>query len=104
MRACVQDKSFDLFETTRNMSWPCLLQVVVTQATAAAIQAARREGRPLWRVSSTVFSHIASDLTLRPLGRFADDEAVRQYTDVPAGQFVLHELQRIFVVAPHHLD
>lgn len=33
-------------------------QVVVTDATLAAMEAARAAGRPLWRVSSTVFTHV----------------------------------------------
>jgi len=38
-----------------------LPQVVVSEATMAAVDAARAAGRPRWRVSSTVFGHIASD-------------------------------------------
>lgn len=37
------------------------LQVVVTEQTLAAAEAARAAGRPTWRISSTVFSQIASD-------------------------------------------
>lgn len=37
------------------------LQVVCTDATVAAMDAAQCTGRPQWRVSSTVFGHIASD-------------------------------------------
>ncbi len=36
-------------------------QVVCSEATLAAVEAARQAGRSRWRVSSTVFSHIASD-------------------------------------------
>ncbi|GLC43943.1 hypothetical protein PLESTB_000212400 [Pleodorina starrii] len=46
-------------------------EVVVTEATLAAVEAARAAGRSTWRISSTVFTHCASDATLRPLGRFA---------------------------------
>ena len=35
-------------------------EVVVTQDTRQAVERARAEGRPLWRVSSTVFTHVAS--------------------------------------------
>lgn len=45
-------------------------QVVCTSATQAAIDKARSAGRCLWRVSSTVFSHVASDVELVPLGGF----------------------------------
>ena len=50
-------------------------QVVVSEATLTAMAAARAAGRPLWRVSSTTFVHLASDGTLRPLGAFATPEA-----------------------------
>ena len=33
-------------------------QVVVSDSTLAAMDAARAAGRPLWRVSSTVFAHV----------------------------------------------
>jgi hypothetical protein len=48
-----------------------VLQVVVTEATRAAVAAAEAGGRSCWRVSSTLFSHIASDVTLQPLQPFA---------------------------------
>lgn len=50
-------------------------EVVVTDATVAAIDAARAVKRSLWRISSTLFSHIASDQSLEPIGAFATAEA-----------------------------
>jgi hypothetical protein len=50
-------------------------QVVVTEATLAAAEAARAAGRSTWRVSSTVFTHCCSDALLRPLGRFGEQAA-----------------------------
>lgn len=79
------------------------MQVVVSQATAAAVREARQQGRPLWRVSSTVFAHIASDQLLAPLGHFAGEEACRQYPQIPAGLFVEGELKKI-ALAPHKHD
>lgn len=67
---------------------PRTRQVVVTDATLAAVEAARAQGRSLWRVSSTVFSHVASDALLRPLGHFATPSACAQYPAMPAGQQV----------------
>eukprot|EP00208_Stichococcus_sp_RCC1054_P003881 CAMPEP_0206142736 /NCGR_PEP_ID=MMETSP1473-20131121/18057_1 /ASSEMBLY_ACC=CAM_ASM_001109 /TAXON_ID=1461547 /ORGANISM="Stichococcus sp, Strain RCC1054" /LENGTH=383 /DNA_ID=CAMNT_0053537849 /DNA_START=242 /DNA_END=1393 /DNA_ORIENTATION=- len=78
-------------------------EVVVSQATAAAVREARQQGRPLWRVSSTVFAHIASDQLLAPLGHFAGEEACRQYPQIPAGLFVEGELKKI-ALAPHKHD
>jgi isopenicillin N synthase-like dioxygenase len=42
-------------------------EVIVTERTQAAAAAARAAGRSTWRVSSTLFSHIASDVVLQPL-------------------------------------
>ena len=71
-------------------------EVVCTEETARAVARARAERRPLWRVSSTVFSQIASDEVLRPLGRFASDEAAAAaYPPTPAGQQVQRELDAI---------
>ncbi len=36
-------------------------EVVVTEETLSAVHRAREAGRPLWRVSSTLFTHVASD-------------------------------------------
>lgn len=71
-------------------------EVVVTEATLAAIEAARSAGRPLWRVSSTVFSHVASHQILQPLGRFAQEPgAADAYPPTPAGKQVQQELETI---------
>ncbi|KAL6756721.1 hypothetical protein V8C86DRAFT_2643540 [Haematococcus lacustris] len=70
-------------------------EVVVSSDTVAAISAARAAGRSLWRVSSTLFAHCASDYTLRPLGCFATPAACTAYPEVLAGQQVQDELQAI---------
>ncbi|KAF6250741.1 Clavaminate synthase-like protein [Scenedesmus sp. NREL 46B-D3] len=71
-------------------------EVLVTDATAAATAAAKAAGRSTWRVSSTVFSHIASDQLLQPLGHFAQQPgAAERYAPVPAGLQVQQELEII---------
>jgi hypothetical protein len=59
--------------------------VVVSEDTVAAIEAAKREGRSLWRISSTLFAHTASDVMLQPLGHLATEEALKAYPPIPAG-------------------
>ncbi|KAG2443486.1 hypothetical protein HXX76_001839 [Chlamydomonas incerta] len=49
-------------------------EVVVTEVTLTAADAARAAGRSTWRVSSTVFTHCCSDAVLRPLGRFGEQQ------------------------------
>lgn len=64
----------------------CCCQVLVTDATVTAVAAAKAAGRSTWRVSSTVFSHIASDQLLQPLGHFAEQpHAAEKYPPTPAG-------------------
>ena len=74
--------------------------MVCTDATCAAVERARAEGRPLWRVSSTVFAHVASDEVLRPLGAFADAPSAADYPPTPAGLQVQRELEAIQLKAP----
>lgn len=70
-------------------------EVVCTPATQAAAADAAAAGLPVWRVSSTVFSHIASDQPLQPLGRFATPDTVAAYPALPAGDYVQQELRTI---------
>ena len=76
------------------------MQVVFSEATAKATDAARKAGRPLWRVSSTMFAHAASDQTLMPLGRFAQSPGAGQYPPVLAGLQVQEELDYICLGKP----
>eukprot|EP00195_Chlamydomonas_chlamydogama_P005609 CAMPEP_0202898288 /NCGR_PEP_ID=MMETSP1392-20130828/6838_1 /ASSEMBLY_ACC=CAM_ASM_000868 /TAXON_ID=225041 /ORGANISM="Chlamydomonas chlamydogama, Strain SAG 11-48b" /LENGTH=394 /DNA_ID=CAMNT_0049584163 /DNA_START=103 /DNA_END=1287 /DNA_ORIENTATION=- len=70
-------------------------EVLVTESTLKAVQDARAAGRCLWRVSSTVFSHIQSDQVLQPTGSFATAEALRTYRPIRAGEQVQQELEAI---------
>ncbi|PNH10841.1 Intraflagellar transport protein 88 [Tetrabaena socialis] len=83
------------FKKLHNMV-PDNVEVVVTEATLAAVEAARAAGRSTWRVSSTVFTHCASDATLMPLGRFASQPgAAEAYPPTRAGEQVQQELEAI---------
>lgn len=76
-----------------------------------ALEKAKSEGRSLWRVSSTLFSNIASgtkrnisnslmnkDAELKPLGSFETKEALQQYPPILAGDQVEDELRKIYPV------
>ncbi|KDD73684.1 hypothetical protein H632_c1930p1 [Helicosporidium sp. ATCC 50920] len=69
------------------------------EADAAGPGASRHDGAlapgPLWRVSSTLFGHAASDAVLRPLGVFGTPQALREYPPTPAGEQVRQELEAI---------
>ncbi|XP_020526467.1 uncharacterized protein LOC18439887 isoform X2 [Amborella trichopoda] len=70
-------------------------EVVVTKQTIAAIESARLKNQSLWRVSSTLFAHIASDAMLKPLGHFAELPSSSKYPAMCAGEFVELELSAI---------
>lgn len=68
-------------------------EVVVTDETLNAIEAAKAASRSLWRISSTCFAHFASDQILEPVGHFADsEEAKAQYPPIAVGVQVAKEL------------
>ncbi|ESQ32510.1 hypothetical protein EUTSA_v10004473mg [Eutrema salsugineum] len=70
-------------------------EVVVTSKTMDAIKLAKEQNRSLWRVSSTLFAHIASDAELKPLGHFAESSLASNYPAIPAGEYVEQELSVI---------
>jgi isopenicillin N synthase-like dioxygenase len=70
-------------------------EVVVSSETAEAVKKAKENGKILWRVSSTLFSHVASDQKLRPLNEFDTKEANEKYPEMYCGDFVTNELRQI---------
>jgi isopenicillin N synthase-like dioxygenase len=74
-------------------------EVVVVQDTLAAVERAKKEGRSLWRISSTLFGHIASDQTLQPLGKFSNADTLKKYPPTKAGVQVQQELELIKLAA-----
>lgn len=70
-------------------------EVIVSEQTVVEIEKALQSGRSLWRVSSTMFSHIASDNILQPLDFFATPEAMKRYPPIAAGAHLLAELSAV---------
>ncbi|XAR54337.1 Flavonol synthase [Bertholletia excelsa] len=88
-----------LIQTGKQIEWltagECIAgmhEVVVTNRTIDAIKLASEQHRSLWRVSSTLFAHIASDAVLKPLGHFAEFPEASKYPSICAGEFVEKEL------------
>ncbi|GMN55289.1 hypothetical protein TIFTF001_024416 [Ficus carica] len=88
-----------LIQTGKEIEWltggDCIAgmhEVVVTSRTTDAIRQASEQNRSLWRVSSTLFAHIASDAVLKPLGHFAESPLANNYPALCAGEFVEKEL------------
>ncbi|XP_073010884.1 uncharacterized protein [Typha latifolia] len=91
-----------LIQTGKQLEWltggECLAgmhEVVVTKRTLQAVALARQQTRSLWRVSSTLFAHIASDAMLKPLGHFAETSNTTNYPPICAGDYVEKELSVI---------
>lgn len=70
-------------------------EVVCTEDTLKSIKKSKDENKCLWRVSSTLFAHIASDVLLEPLEHFKTDETIRKYPSITAGEYVTNELNFI---------
>lgn len=70
-------------------------EVIVTPETTKVIERRRAAGQSLWRVSSTLFSQIASDQVLEPLAPFDTPAAVAQFPAVKTGHQVQNELKMI---------
>jgi hypothetical protein len=74
-------------------------EVIYTEATKEAYQAAKESGKNiLWRVSSTLFSHLRYDVDLSPLPELKglyDDEALTKYPKMTAHEKLMEELRAI---------
>jgi len=70
-------------------------EVIVSQKTQEVIAEKKAVQESLWRVSSTLFSHINSDDMLEPLGRFAIPSAKAKYPSMLTGHQVRQELALI---------
>ncbi|XP_059651822.1 uncharacterized protein LOC132299310 [Cornus florida] len=88
-----------LIQTGKQIEWltagDCIAgmhEVIVTSRTIDAVKLASQQNRSLWRVSSTLFSHIASDAVLKPLGHFAESPLANKYPPICAGEYVEQEL------------
>ncbi|XP_012277611.1 uncharacterized protein LOC105698171 [Orussus abietinus] len=76
-------------------------QVTVNEQTLTAIQTAKKAGRPLWRISSTLFCHIESDVEMRSLIG-TEQEKKKEAEKLPpiiAGEFIKRELYKINLFA-----
>ena len=70
-------------------------EVVVLPSTVEAAERQEALGRPAWRISSTLFAHVASAQELRPLGPFETAEALEAFPPMSAGEQVVSVLQKI---------
>ncbi|MQM21260.1 hypothetical protein Taro_054297 [Colocasia esculenta] len=91
-----------LIQAGKELEWltggECLAgmhEVVVSDRTISSIEVAQQEGRSLWRVSSTLFAHIASDALLRPLDHFTESPSACKYPPICTGEYVEKELSAI---------
>ncbi|KAK7317297.1 hypothetical protein RJT34_01398 [Clitoria ternatea] len=93
-----------LIQTGKQIEWltggDCMAsmhELVVTNKTIDAINVAKEQKRSLWRVSSTLFAHIGSDVVLKPSGHFIESPLACKYPPIYAGDYVEEELAVINV-------
>lgn len=67
-------------------------EVVVVPETIKAIERQHALSRPIWRISSTLFYHLASDHTLQPLAHFRTSDSLKAYPAQLVGTQVQKEL------------
>lgn len=70
-------------------------EVIVSDETLKSIEKAKAEGKPLWRVSSTLFNGLNYKVTMKPLQRFANLETARNYPPIQCYKYVEEELKAI---------
>lgn len=70
-------------------------EVIVNEGTIKAAEEAKKEGRSLWRVSSTMFSSVRYDEVLEPVGIFENKESCDRYPAITAGDHLASELRAI---------
>lgn len=79
-------------------------EVIVSEDTQKAVQRAKAANRPLWRVSSTLFSAVRYDTLLAPLPRFRSLETAAQYPPTLCYDYVAEELKAINLLQPKSAD
>lgn len=70
-------------------------EVVVSEQTSQAAKRTKETGGSMWRVSSTLFAHVRSDASLKPLAHFAQAQGASEYGDIKAGEQVAQELRAL---------
>lgn len=78
-------------------------EVVYNEQTEEAVIRARQDGRPLWRVSSTLFAHLRYDVLIEAMEELREkmeiplEEARKKYPAMTAGEVVVEELKQIML-------
>jgi hypothetical protein len=78
-------------------------EVVYTEDVHKQIQSIKKENKikseddkkSLWRISSTLFSHIRQNVILEPLGRYKNGESLKKYPPILTRDQVANELKDI---------
>ena len=66
------------------------------------MEKAKTEQKSLWRVSSTMFSHIRTDALLEPLGRFENEESRKKYPRMTGEEYTIKEFSYINLMEEKH--
>ena len=73
-------------------------EVVYDELTEKAAARALQEKRSLWRVSSTMFSHVKSDSILEPLGKFSNELSRKTYPKMTGEEYTIKEFSYINLI------
>lgn len=75
-------------------------EVVCSEDTMRAMARAEAAGQEsIWRVSSTVFAHLGSEVLLRPMAGNVAGGATEEFPETRAGDYVAQELRQIQLAA-----
>ena len=73
-------------------------EVVYDDLTEKAAEKARKEKRSLWRVSSTMFSHIRSEAVLEPLQKYSTEVSRKLYPKTTGEEYTIKEFSYINLI------
>lgn len=73
-------------------------EVVYDELTEKAVEKAKKEARSLWRVSSTMFSHIKSNAILEPLEKFSNETSRMIYPKTTGEEYTIKEFSYINLI------
>lgn len=87
-------------------------EVIISEETVAAVERAKEEikqgkERILWRVSSTLFSHMRADVDLSPMPELShlynEEEALQKYPKMTSYEHLIMELRATSMTSEEHI-
>lgn len=73
-------------------------EVIYDDFTEKAVEKAKKNGNSLWRVSSTLFSHVRPDVILEPLEKYSNEQSRKEYPKISAEEYTIKEFSYINLI------